>query len=509
MKRISLPLSKIDAFIFGLVLLLGISLRFYRLGSQGIFIDEAWSWGASRLPLVDILRLTLQDPHPPLYYLLLKGVLLVLPEAEAGLRALGVAFSLAGLVTLMGFATRWWNPVAGVFAGGLLALSSFDIYYAQEARMYTLMAFLWLLSYAVLVEAAESRPRLLLIWAGLNILLSLTHVYGLVVVYGHLLYLTALWAWYTWQKKTFLYARSWFCVGILVTVIGTLPVVYWANLFRNSDASGTSIPTPRDFLAFFSLVSTGLSSAREYFLDSERLVLPVLSSVPLWAWACAGAILAGFAFLAMRSDWYVGDAAQRRVLLALPSFLIPVLALLVLMFTQRRLWAFRPLLGAAYVFYLWSGAGISRLPSMTRTIAGVLVLTLGVIALIPYYTGWSKSSAQTAFSSLPDLHRHLVLVNPNYYAPIAKFYLGADSDVWGITRLDEQRTIPVKIGASGILPADHQPARCSDPAIQSAESIWVYARSSLSIQDTEHWPPCFTKKPLYIFESGKWVLLSP
>jgi hypothetical protein len=43
-------------------------LRFHDLARESLWYDEGVSWQMSRLPWAEIVRLTAQDVHPPLYY---------------------------------------------------------------------------------------------------------------------------------------------------------------------------------------------------------------------------------------------------------------------------------------------------------------------------------------------------------------------------------------------------------------------------------------------------------
>src|SRR5258707_12652764 len=91
------------------ILLGSVWLRFADLGKQSLFFDEAWSWATTRQSFPDLMRLSLSDPHPPLYYILLKLFLLVFPSSEFGLRALSASVSVASLAAVMMYVSSRWN----------------------------------------------------------------------------------------------------------------------------------------------------------------------------------------------------------------------------------------------------------------------------------------------------------------------------------------------------------------------------------------------------------------
>ena len=115
---------------------------------EGLWRDEAFSWAMAAKGL-DLLPLTARDVHPPLYYLLLSAWMQVAGSSEVAIRSLSVLFFLGTLwvvwrfmVDLLGVPARR----AGLYLV-LFALNPILSYYAVEARMYSLLAFLAALSF--------------------------------------------------------------------------------------------------------------------------------------------------------------------------------------------------------------------------------------------------------------------------------------------------------------------------------------------------------------------------
>ncbi len=134
-----------------LILLAGAALRLYRLGVDSLWYDETVSTylAGSRLP--ELLRHTAGDIHPPGYYVLLRGwlVLMGYPTGHADARGIGLEFSAAFLSLFFGvllialvyaLARRVANNQIGLIAALLVALSPYNVWYSQEVRMYTLGA---------------------------------------------------------------------------------------------------------------------------------------------------------------------------------------------------------------------------------------------------------------------------------------------------------------------------------------------------------------------------------
>jgi uncharacterized membrane protein len=155
----------------GLVII-GAGLRFWDLDGKSFWGDEVFSvWRASQ-PAREIWT-NPSDPHPPLYYLLLHGVLqfgrtetvVRLPSAVASVASMGLGFVLAR--RLAGSQVAW-------LAAALLALSPLDVWYAQEARMYAFVAAAGLLAAVGLTMGLW--PGVLVVAAGVTVGLYLDYV---------------------------------------------------------------------------------------------------------------------------------------------------------------------------------------------------------------------------------------------------------------------------------------------------------------------------------------------
>ena len=197
----------ITAGLLILILLLAFGLRFYRLGAQSLWNDEGTSVALAQRDLASIARDSAGDIHPPLYYWLLSGWVRLSGTGEAAVRSfsalLGVV--LVALIYALGrlLAGRW----IGLAAAFLAAINPFQVYYAQEARMYMLLAVLTaasMLSLVILVDRSRRSQPAIPAYAVLVLLEAAglyTH-YSFVFVVAALNLAYLLWLALTWKLAT-------------------------------------------------------------------------------------------------------------------------------------------------------------------------------------------------------------------------------------------------------------------------------------------------------------------
>src|SRR3954469_7081462 len=122
------------------ILALAALSRWYGIGREALWLDEAYSWWDAHQSFADLWNLVPQcDPHPPLYFALLKVWMQVFGDTPFAMRSLGAALSVATVGCVM--AAGWQiNSRAGWIAGLLFATAPFQIEFAQDARPYALFS---------------------------------------------------------------------------------------------------------------------------------------------------------------------------------------------------------------------------------------------------------------------------------------------------------------------------------------------------------------------------------
>jgi len=177
-------LSRLLLVTLILVIALGTALRIYRLGSESIWLDEAFSIKIAHGSPSEIIEETGKDVHPPLYYFALHYWMKLFGETEFASRLLSALFGVLAILAIYKLAALLYDKGTGLLAATLLAFSHFNIEFSQEARMYTLLSLLSLLSiYFFFKMLAGKRSNFAL--AGYIIasaLMMYTHVYSLFIL---------------------------------------------------------------------------------------------------------------------------------------------------------------------------------------------------------------------------------------------------------------------------------------------------------------------------------------
>lgn len=123
-----------------LIILTAFFLRLYHLGYHNLWYDEVITLIKISSPNI------LQIWNPPLYYIILAGWVKIFGFSEVSLRFPSLLFSLVCVPVIYLLGKELFNKSAGIFASFITALSPFQLWYAQEARSYSLLVFLGLLS---------------------------------------------------------------------------------------------------------------------------------------------------------------------------------------------------------------------------------------------------------------------------------------------------------------------------------------------------------------------------
>ena len=146
----SLPASVSSGRLFAPLAIAGLMALTVLLRTQdfgvGFWIDEGLSVGIADRPLSDIPAALRLDGSPPLYYALLHVWMSVFGSTEEATHALSLVCAVLAVPAAWWAARGLFGETAGLIAALLAATNPFLTHYAQETRMYALVALLGVLA---------------------------------------------------------------------------------------------------------------------------------------------------------------------------------------------------------------------------------------------------------------------------------------------------------------------------------------------------------------------------
>jgi len=234
--------------VISAITLLSAVLRLLYLGKKSFWLDEIVSVSIARLDPAGFRNIVLSwELNEGLYYALLRGWMR-LGQGEFFIRLLSVLPAVAAVPFVYLLGRRLFSEKVGLIAALLLAVNAFDVRYAQEARGYSLFAFLVVLACWFFVRCLDA-PHKKGNWAGLVIALVLG-------MYAHFfagLILPVLWLAAVLHRRPFPWRR--FLVSNAIVAVLAVPALLFVAT-KNRGQVGWVQPTSwRDLYGLAILLS--------------------------------------------------------------------------------------------------------------------------------------------------------------------------------------------------------------------------------------------------------------
>jgi Dolichyl-phosphate-mannose-protein mannosyltransferase len=219
--------NPVVATLIGLTVLAAF-LRFWRIGHQGFWFDEANTSADVQLSLGHMFGLLPQnETTPPLYYCIAWVWGRVFGFGQTSLRSISALAGVAAVPVVYLAASRLISRRGALIAAALTACNPFLIWYSQEFRPYELWVLLTAAGlYAFAIARVQPTPRAVLAWALISALALANHYYALLLVVPEAI-------WLLWMHR-----RNRFMLGAFVAVgacgLALLPLAISQNHTGNA-----------------------------------------------------------------------------------------------------------------------------------------------------------------------------------------------------------------------------------------------------------------------------------
>lgn len=326
-------------------------LRLYRLGYHDFWYDEIYTVGYARCPW--------RNWNAPLYWILQHYWIKLFPISEFSLRFPSLIFNFLSIILVFLLGKELFNKKAAIIAGIFIGLSPFHLWYAQEARDYSMVLFLGLLSSLLFYQALKKEKNRLWIY------FILVSIAGLYTNYFHLFLFLA-------QCLYFIFYRRF--------KFNLKEIAYFLIIVL-----GFSFYLPR-FLSKFYYIRTGFwipqPTSRSIVITLENFILGYNGSSLLYS---ISNILTGIFFIYSLINIRKKEL-KRPVFFCLTLFFIPLICAL---FFSKKLFSVyldRGLIIFSPYYYLILSAGIAYANKWTRVILLSSLIALLSVADYRYFT---------------------------------------------------------------------------------------------------------------------------
>ena len=345
------------------VLLFSLIIRFYNLGKQSLWTDEAYSALFPQNSVPEMLKLMTGDAHPPLYYLIIH-FLLYFGKSEFLVRLPSAVCSFLTIIVLFILSGGKENFCESITVSILFGFSSMALVISSMARMYSLQCLFTVLSVYFLKRSLCDEEKTIYTWAGYvfsSLVIIYTQYTSFIFLFSLNIYVLICRA---YSKK---YLYKWF-ISNLVIVLLYLP---WLSTFLLQMAPGKDygqvLPSPdmkiiSDFFIFLLYGGT-------FSISTDLYPLVFIPAIILF--------LAGIYNYRKIEKWsFFFPGAM---------FLIPFfITLFISIFTSKKIFSEKHFFYAAPFLYIILARGFCYIKSRTKLIVYTAGFIISIIKFLFY-----------------------------------------------------------------------------------------------------------------------------
>jgi mannosyltransferase len=237
--------------LFTAIILLGINLlmKILFLCQSSIAWDEPFSIYYAQMQPRQIVKHLLTGNNPPGFELMLHCWIKVFGISPFSVRFLPVVFSSLTAVLLFLLGKKVFNYRTGLIAALIFSFSSYHLFFAHEARVYSLFALLTVSSFYLFIESIRvNNKRYFIALAVLNAVMLYMHYFGFFVILIQAISICSTGD----LRRKYLSRFGAACTGTLVLFLPNLKILW--ERFQDSASNGTWIEKPNSIDSLYTMV---------------------------------------------------------------------------------------------------------------------------------------------------------------------------------------------------------------------------------------------------------------
>lgn len=369
------------------IFLLGLALRFYDLGSESIWYDEAISIAVAKLGLIDQISWSFlqNDNNPPLYYQLMHFWIWIFGDSEFSARMPSALFGSFSIVAIYSVGKSFFSKNVGLIAALILATSVFHIKYSQEARAYSLLAFLTLVSFYYYLKLLSSDRRSnLILYLLSSILMLYTHYYGFFILAAQNIFYFG--NYIRSREFSSITLKKWLTYQVIIGVCYLPGFILFAK-HAIAIQGGFWLPEP----TIRAVARTFVTYSGSFFLTIVLVIFSLLSLLSLHRKKSGN------------DPENISLSRSNRYYLTLVWFFVPIILPFLLSLFSTPVLLYRYTIGASLAFYLLVALGVTITGKRILILVSVgLILVLSYINLEKYYDTVDKYQWRETISYIED-----------------------------------------------------------------------------------------------------------
>ena len=430
-----------------LILLLGVFFRFYNLGSESFWLDE----GTTSITVIkydawEIFKnvkehgQTLSEYYPqydedlPLYYMVLRGWVNLFGTSEFAFRSFSALFGVLSLLAVFYLAKYLFNNKIALLATFLSAINLQLIWYSMEARQYSDLLFLSLLSVIFLLKAIrEDKIKYIAGLLVVNFFIIYSHFPWLIFIAFEGLY--ALYIIYRDYKQKNIVHKKIFAALVIIAIL-YLPIIGRA-IFSETD---TIRLYSKPDIAQIARFGVELSAWIYPSIEMRQKIYDSSFNFSLYEWALLASVLAIATIMAaifiigIRKSFYKKESS----IFLLFMFFTPLLSALALSWLHPNITVFqlKQIIYVIPAFLIFVSVGVAKAKLTVPFV--VAIIALSILPLHAYYVNIDKQQFREAAAFLPK--DEPILINIKSAAVVFQYYYGEKENVFGVSDVEELKS---------------------------------------------------------------------